>query len=107
MPSFWSTAPIVVAAALVPLVAVRRRRALVAVGIGLAVGAAAVRVLVAVGRSRTLDGLPPDSDPSAAGTVYDTLTDVLSTASWAVLALGLALALGAWPAGRVAARRRA
>lgn len=108
--SFWSTVLVVVAAALVPLVAVRRRApvgagAVVGAGIGLAVGAAVVRVVVAVGRSRTLDGLPPDVDPSAAGAVYDTLTDALTTAAWAVLAFGLALALGAWLAGRAATRR--
>ncbi|MFE4856227.1 hypothetical protein [Streptomyces sp. NPDC056670] len=96
----WGAVGALVAAAGAVLVAVRRRRALIGVGIGLAVGAAVLRALVAVGRSRTLGGLPADSDPSAAGAVYDALTDFLSTAAWAVLAFGLALALGAWLTGR-------
>ncbi|MFG3286888.1 hypothetical protein [Streptomyces sp. NPDC048111] len=77
-----------------------RRRTLVGVGIGLAAGAAVLRALVALGRTRTLDGLPANSDPAAAGAVYDALTDVLSTLSWVVAALGLLLALGGWLAGR-------
>ncbi|MEU3371397.1 hypothetical protein ABZ734_13090 [Streptomyces sp. NPDC006660] len=79
--------------------AVRCRRALIGVGVGLAAGAAALRVLVAVGRSRTLDGLPAGSDPSAAGAVYDVLSALVSTAAWALLASGLALALVGWLAG--------
>ncbi|MFI6683115.1 hypothetical protein [Streptomyces sp. NPDC050485] len=102
----WGAVAALVAAAGAVLVAVRRRRALVGVGIGLAVGAAVLRVLVAVGRSLTLDGLPSDSDPSAAGAVYDALTDFLSTAAWAVLAFGLLLALGAWLTGRLSRRGR-
>ncbi|MYV90128.1 hypothetical protein [Streptomyces sp. SID1034] len=96
----WGAVGCLAAAAGAVLVAVRRRRALVGVGLGLAVGAVVLRVLVAIGRKFTLDGLPTDSDPSAAGAVYDALTDFLSTAAWVVLGLGLALALGAWLTGR-------
>lgn len=96
----WGAGACLAAAGGAVLAAVRRRRALVWVGIGLAMGAAALHVLVAIGRSLTLDGLPADSDPSAAGAVYDALTDFLSTAAWGVLAFGLALALGAWLTGR-------
>ncbi|GAA2419060.1 hypothetical protein GCM10010388_02270 [Streptomyces mauvecolor] len=102
----WGAVVCLAAAGGAVAVAVRRRRALIGVGIGLAVGAAVLHVLVAVGRSLTLDGLPADSDPSAAGAVYDALTDFLSTAAWAVLAFGLALALGAWLAGRLGKRGR-
>ncbi|MCX5388252.1 hypothetical protein [Streptomyces sp. NBC_00083] len=86
--------------------AVRRRRVLIGVGAGLAVGAVVLRVLVAAGRSHTLDGLPADSDPAAAGSVYDALTDFLTTTAWAVLAFGLALALGSWLTGRPWRRAR-
>ncbi|MET9359798.1 hypothetical protein ABZX93_02635 [Streptomyces sp. NPDC006632] len=99
MRSFLPPALIAWAGVLVPL-GVRRRRALIWVGAGLAAGAVVVRVLVAVGRSRTLDGLPAGSDPAAAAAVYDALTDVLTTAAWGVLALGTALAFGTWLAGR-------
>ncbi|MGW2860627.1 hypothetical protein [Streptomyces sp. SDr-06] len=102
----WGAVACLAAAGSAVLVAVRRRRALIGVGVGLAVGAAVLRVLVAVGRSLTLDGLPADSDPSAAGAVYDALTDFLSTAAWGVLAFGLALALAAWLAGRLGKRGR-
>ncbi|MEU9099172.1 hypothetical protein [Streptomyces sp. NPDC048361] len=108
-----SAVPIALAAAVACLVAaagavraVRRRRALIGMGAGLVVGAAVLRVLVAVGRSRTLGGLPADSDPAAAGAVYDTLTGFLTTAAWAALAVGLVLALGAWLTGRPWRRAR-
>ncbi|MEV5277396.1 hypothetical protein [Streptomyces sp. NPDC051994] len=96
----WGAIAVPVAAVGAVFAAPRRRRALIGVGLGLAVGAVVLHVLVAVGRSLTLDGLPADSDPAAAGAVYDALTDSLSTAAWGVLAFGLLLALGAWLTGR-------
>ncbi|MEV8524727.1 hypothetical protein AB0451_11355 [Streptomyces sp. NPDC052000] len=102
----WGAIAVPVVAVGAVFAAPRRRRALIGVGLGLAVGAVVLHVLVAVGRSLTLDGLPADSDPAAAGAVYDALTDSLSAAAWGVLAFGLLLALGAWLTGRRLRRER-
>ncbi|MFH8794102.1 hypothetical protein [Streptomyces sp. NPDC017941] len=78
------------------LLAVRRRRAVVATALGAAAGATALAVAVAVGRGLTLDDLPSDVSRDAAGAVYDALTATLRTASWVIVAVGLAVALGTW-----------
>lgn len=72
----------------------RARRALLRVGAGCAAGGVLLLVTVAVARGWTLDDMPDDGDRAAAGAVYDALTDSLRTTAWAVLATGLALALG-------------
>ncbi|MEU6221037.1 hypothetical protein ABZ845_26550 [Streptomyces sp. NPDC047022] len=89
------------------LVAVYRRRAVLATGLGTALGAALLVVAVAVGRRMTLEDLPADVSHAAAGAVYDALTKTLRTASWLLMALGLTVALVAWLTGMYARRRRA
>ncbi|MFD7629394.1 hypothetical protein ACFV7Q_25775 [Streptomyces sp. NPDC059851] len=84
-------------------VAVNRRRAVAATGLGLAFGAVLLGGAVSVCRRLTLDDLPADIDRAAAGAVYDALTAFLRTTTWVVLAIGLAVAITAWLAGR---RRR-
>lgn len=89
------------------LVAVYRRRAVLATGLGTALGAALLVVAIAVGRRMTLEDLPADVSHAAAGAVYDALTRTLRTASWLLMALGLTVALVAWLTGMYARRRRA
>ncbi|MDJ0461937.1 hypothetical protein [Streptomyces sp. H27-C3] len=87
------------------LLAVRRLRALTALGLALAVGAILLGITVAVARGITLDDLPPDVDRPAAGAVYDALTATLRTTMWVVLAAGLVLAAAAWLTARLRTRR--
>ncbi|WJV47373.1 hypothetical protein [Streptomyces flavofungini] len=82
------------------LLAVRRRRAVTATALGAAVGAATLAAAIAVARGLTLADLPPDVSRTAAGAVYDALTDTLRTASWVIVGVGLAVAAGAWVSGR-------
>lgn len=89
------------------LVAVCRRRAVLATGLGTALGAALLGVAIAVGRRMTLQDLPAGVSHQAAGAVYDALTETLRTVSWLLLALGLAVALAAWVMGLYARRRQA
>ncbi|MFE9836224.1 hypothetical protein ACFYP4_13985 [Streptomyces sp. NPDC005551] len=103
---FWLPAVTVALAVAGVLVAVCRRRAVVATGLGTALGAALLAVAVAVGRRMTLSGLPADVSHAAAGAIYDTLTGTLRTVSWLLLAFGLALALGALLTERIARLRR-
>lgn len=83
------------------VVAVHRRRAVLATGLGLAAGAVLLWTAVVLCRRLTLDDLPADVDRDAAGAVYDALTAFLRTTAWVVLAVGLAAALAAWLAGRL------
>ncbi|WP_172385102.1 hypothetical protein [Streptomyces sp. MNP-20] len=78
------------------LLAVRRRRAVLATALGTAAGAAALAAAVAVGRALTLDDLPPDVSRAAAGAVYDALTESLRVTAWVLVGLGLLVAAGAW-----------
>ncbi|MCX4779794.1 hypothetical protein [Streptomyces sp. NBC_01264] len=97
----WLPVLTVVLAAVAVIVAVRRRRAVLATGLGLAVGAVLLWVAVVVCRRLTLDDLPADIDRAAAEAVYDALTSFLRTTAWVVLAVGLAAALASWLAGRL------
>ncbi|WP_405553683.1 hypothetical protein [Streptomyces sp. NBC_01171] len=81
------------------LLAVRRRRALVAAALGFAVTALVLGVALTVFRAFYLDALPASVSQPAAGAVYDTLTRFLRTAVRAVVALGVILALAAWLSG--------
>ncbi|MFK8912071.1 hypothetical protein [Streptomyces sp. YS-3] len=72
-----------------------------AVGLGIAAGGLGLRALVALGRILTLADLPPRADPGTAAGVYDALTALLRTTSWAAVAAGLALALTAWLSARL------
>ncbi|MER6125026.1 hypothetical protein ABT173_20770 [Streptomyces sp. NPDC001795] len=89
------------------LVAVCRRRAVLATGLGTALGAALLGVAIAVGRRLTLQDLPAGVSHPAAGAIYDALTETLRTVSWLLLALGLTVALAAWLTGVYVRRRRA
>ncbi|HET6857860.1 MAG TPA: hypothetical protein VFH94_12320 [Streptomyces sp.] len=91
------------ATALLP--AVRRLRALTALGLALTVGAVLLGITVAVARGITLDDLPQAVDRPAAGAVYDALTGPLRTTMWALLAVGLVLAAAAWLTDHLRDRR--
>ncbi|WP_051856487.1 hypothetical protein [Streptomyces sp. NRRL B-1347] len=78
------------------LLAVRRRRAVLATALGTAAGAAALAAAVAVGRALTLDDLPPDVSRAAAGAVYDALTQTLRVTAWVLIGLGLLVAAAMW-----------
>jgi enhancing lycopene biosynthesis protein 2 len=104
---FWLPVAAVVFALAGILVAVCRRRAVLATGLGTALGAALLGVAVAVGRRLTLADLPPDVSPTAAGAVYDALTSTLRLVSWSLLALGAAVAVAALLTGAYARYRRA
>ncbi|UXY20947.1 hypothetical protein N8I84_21300 [Streptomyces cynarae] len=104
---FWLPVATVAFAVTGILVAVCRRRAVLATGLGTALGAALLGVAIAVGRRMTLADLPPDVSHPAAGAVYDALTETLRLVSWVLLGLGLVVALGAWLTGRYVRRRRA
>ncbi|WP_426569113.1 hypothetical protein [Streptomyces canus] len=86
-------------------VAACRRRALTATALGTALGGAFLALAVLLGRHLTLADLPDQSHRPAAAAVYDALTATLRTASWALLALGAAVAAGVWLARRVRVRR--
>lgn len=89
------------------LVAVCRRRAVLATGLGTALGATLLGVAVSVSHRLTLADLPPDVSPTAVGAVYDALTGTLRLVSWALLALGVTVALTALLTTVYARRRRA
>ncbi|MGW3336671.1 hypothetical protein ACWDCL_04190 [Streptomyces sp. NPDC001009] len=93
--------PVVAALLLVAgvLLAVRRRRALVAAALGFAFTALLLGLGLTVFRAFYLDALPASVSQPAAGAVYDTLVRFLRTAVRAVIALGVVLALAAWLSG--------
>ncbi|WP_329013597.1 hypothetical protein [Streptomyces sp. NBC_01601] len=93
--------PVVAALLLVAgvLLAVRRRRALVAAALGFAFTALLLGLGLTVFRAFYLDALPASVSQPAAGAVYDTLTRFLRTAVRAVIALGVVVALAAWLSG--------
>ncbi|MGW3668519.1 hypothetical protein [Streptomyces sp. NPDC005141] len=92
---FWLPMASVVFAAAGIVVAVCRRRAVLATGLGTALGATLLGVAITVGRRLTLDDLPPDVSRTAAGAVYDALTETLRFVCWLLLAVGLTVALTA------------
>jgi hypothetical protein len=106
--AFWLPSAAVACAVAGIALATRRRRALTATALGTALGGALLALAVAVGRRLTLSDVPADVSRPAAGAVYDALTASLRTASWLLLALGLAVAGAAWLSGRCAplAQRR-
>ncbi|GHC01665.1 hypothetical protein GCM10010348_23010 [Streptomyces anthocyanicus] len=98
--AFWLPLAAVVFAVTAIAVAARRRRAVTAAGIGTALGGALLALAVLAGRRLTVAELPGPVDGPAAGAVYDALTETLRTASWLLVALGLAVALVSWLTGR-------
>ncbi|MFE6056816.1 hypothetical protein ACFQ6N_39275 [Kitasatospora sp. NPDC056446] len=81
------------------LVAVRRRRAVVAAALGMAGGALLLGIGLSVFRAVYLDRLPAGVDQAAAQAVYDTLVRYLHSAVRVIVTLGLLVALGAWISG--------
>jgi hypothetical protein len=104
---FWLPLASVVFAAAGIVIALCRRRAVLATGLGTALGATLLGLAVAVGRRLTLDDLPPDVSRTAAGAVYDALTETLRSVCWLLLTMGLTVTLTAVLAGAYARRRRA
>lgn len=102
---FWLPIAALALAAGGILLAVHRRRAIMATALGTALGAALLALATAVGRALTLADLPPHVSRAAAATVYDALTSTLRTATWIILALGLTVAATTWLTGRFARHR--
>ncbi|MEU8729057.1 hypothetical protein AB0C68_06780 [Streptomyces tendae] len=97
--AFWLPLAAVAFAVTGIAVAACRRRAVTAAGIGTALGGALLALAVPVGRRLTVAELPGPA-AGAVGAVYDALTATLRTASWLLVALGLAVALASWLTGR-------
>ncbi|MGY4978141.1 hypothetical protein ACWCYL_13390 [Streptomyces sp. 900105755] len=81
------------------LLAVRRRRALVAGCLAVAVTTGLLGIGLRVFRVFYLDRLPAGVSPGAAAAVYDALTHFLRTGVRMVVALALVVALAAWLSG--------
>ncbi|MEU5400733.1 hypothetical protein ABZ348_15745 [Streptomyces sp. NPDC005963] len=81
------------------LLAVRRRRALVAAALGVAFALLLLGAALTGFRAVYLDALPSDVSQSAAGSVYDALVRYLRTTVRTVVALGIVVALAAWLTG--------
>ncbi|MGW2252136.1 hypothetical protein ACWCXH_18325 [Kitasatospora sp. NPDC001660] len=96
---FWVPVLAVACAVGGVLLAVRRRRAVVAAALGMAGGALLLGVGLSVFRAVYLDALPAGVDQAAAHAVYDTLVRYLRSTVRVVIALGLLVALGAWISG--------
>lgn len=93
---FWLPLAAVVFAVAGIAVAAVRRRAITATALGTALGGAFLGLAVAIGRRLTLADLPDETRRPAVGAVYDALTATLRTASWLLLAVGLAVAAATW-----------
>lgn len=81
------------------LLAVRRRRALVAGCLGAAAAAGVLGIGLRVFRVVYLDALPADVSQGAAGAVYDAMTHFLQTTVRMTVAVGVVIALAAWLTG--------
>nr|WP_231630777.1 hypothetical protein [Streptomyces clavuligerus] len=81
------------------LLAVRRRRALVAAALGAAFALAVLGLALTAFRAVYLDRLPAGVSQPAAAAVYDALTRFLREAVRMVIALGIVVALAAWLSG--------
>ncbi|WP_282696319.1 hypothetical protein [Streptomyces sp. CC208A] len=81
------------------LLAVRRRRALVAAALAFAVAAVLLGVALTVFRTVYLNALPSSVSPAAAGSVYDTLVRFLRVSVRVCAVLGVLVALAAWLSG--------
>ncbi|MFG3192206.1 hypothetical protein [Streptomyces omiyaensis] len=81
------------------LLAVHRRRALVAGALGFAVAALVLGIALTVFRTVYLNALPASVSPAAAGSVYDTLVRFLRTSVRVAAVLGVLIALAAWLSG--------
>ncbi|WP_220040644.1 hypothetical protein [Streptomyces tateyamensis] len=95
----WMPVIAVIVAAAGVYTAFNRRRALVGAAIGVAAAMLLLGVSLAVFRSYFIDHLPAESDPAAAGAVFDALVVFLRQAVRAVGALAVLVALGALLSG--------
>ncbi|MFE7462488.1 hypothetical protein ACFU6R_00090 [Streptomyces sp. NPDC057499] len=88
------------------LLAVRRRRALVATALAVGAGAAVLGLALWLGRALYLDSLPAEVSRPAAGAVFDALAGPMRVLVRLVVTLGIVVALAAWltGTGRAAAR---
>lgn len=105
----WLPVIAVVIAGAGVLLAVRRRRALVAAALGIAAGVAVLGIALALFRTFYLDHLSPDVHHAAAAAIYDQVVRFLRASVRMVITLGAVVALGAWLSGpgRQAVRVRA
>ncbi|WP_055566124.1 hypothetical protein [Streptomyces atriruber] len=101
----WPAVAAAVLAAAGILLATRRRGAVIRTALGMALAAAVLALAVAIGRSLTLDDLPPDISHDAAGAVFDALTETLRVTAWVIVAVMLLAAAAVWLLPRL--RRRA
>ncbi|WP_306332253.1 hypothetical protein [Streptomyces sp. KL118A] len=101
----WPAVAAAVLAAAGILLATRRRGAAIRTALGMALAAAVLALAVAIGRSLTLDDLPPDISHDAAGAVFDALTETLRVTAWVIVAVMLLAAAAVWLLPRL--RRRA
>ncbi|MFF9849400.1 hypothetical protein [Streptomyces litmocidini] len=81
------------------LLAVHRRRTLVAAALGVAVAAIVLGVGLTVFRTVYLNALPATVSPAAAGSVYDALVRFLRTSVRVFATFGVLIALAAWLSG--------
>ncbi|MFJ1587844.1 hypothetical protein ACIOC1_31555 [Streptomyces sp. NPDC088197] len=95
----WLPVVTVVVAGAGVLLAVRRRRALVAAALGVAAGVAVLGVALALFRTFYLDHLSPDVHHAAAAAIYDQVVRFLRASVRMVITLGVVVALGAWLSG--------
>jgi hypothetical protein len=102
----WLPILTLVLAAVAVLLAVRKRRAVVAAGIAIAVGAAILGIGLWAFRAIYLDGLPSGVSQPAAGAVYDALVRFLRTTVRMVITVGVLVALAAWLTGEGRAATR-
>ncbi|MFF2008494.1 hypothetical protein ACFVWY_05385 [Streptomyces sp. NPDC058195] len=88
------------------LLAVRRRRALVATALAMAAGAVVLGLALWLGRAFYLDSLPSEVSRPAAGAVFDALAGPMRVLVRLVVTLGIVVAVAAWltGTGRAAAR---
>ncbi|MEU6824029.1 hypothetical protein ABZ921_25650 [Streptomyces atriruber] len=92
----WPAVAAAVLAAAGILLATRRRRAVIRTALGMALAAAVLALAIAIGRSLTLDDLPPDISHDAAGAVFDALTETLRVTAWVIIGVMLLVAAAAW-----------
>lgn len=81
------------------LLAVHRRRTLIAAALGFAVASLLLGIGLTVFRTVYLNALPSGVSPAAAGSVYDILIRYLRTSVRVFVAIALIVALAAWLSG--------
>lgn len=97
---FWLPVLALVLVAAGVLLAVHRRRTLVAAALGVAIATLLLGLALTVFRTVYLDALPASASRPAAGAVYDAMVRLMRTTIRMVVALGIVIAIGAWLTGR-------